>query len=48
MASNSVPSNVYTALAFVALIVLAVGVGYVWFELHAQTGSWNPLAGIDG
>ncbi|MEM6749400.1 MAG: hypothetical protein AAGA57_04300 [Planctomycetota bacterium] len=46
MASSSVRSDVYTALAFVALIILAIGVGYAWFELHAQTGSWNPLAGV--
>jgi len=37
-------NNIFTVLAFVALVTLVVGVGYTWMQLHEMTGSWNPFA----
>ncbi|MHB1157478.1 MAG: hypothetical protein ACYC26_11660 [Phycisphaerales bacterium] len=35
--------NVYTALAIIATLALAVGVGYVWHINTTLTGQGNPM-----
>lgn len=44
MAESNTPSNnIYTVLVFIALVVLLVGVGYVWYRSYQVTGSANPF-----
>lgn len=43
-ASRSTAPNVYTALALIATIALAVGVGYLWYVNTHMTGQSNPMA----
>jgi hypothetical protein len=42
-AKTSSAPNVYTALAIVATIALAIGVGYVWHANTTATGQGNPM-----
>ena len=47
MADGSGPdNNVFTVLAFVALVALVLGVGYTWMRFNAVFGSWNPFTQI--
>ncbi|MEM6458690.1 MAG: hypothetical protein AAF710_04795 [Planctomycetota bacterium] len=42
--NNSGPdNNIFTVLAFVALVTLIIGVGYTWMRLADVTGSLNPF-----
>jgi len=41
--SNSPSNNIYTVLAFIALVVLIAGVIYVWYRSYQVTGSANPF-----
>lgn len=43
MADHGPSNNIFTVLAFVAFLTLAVGVGYTWMRLNEMTGSWNPF-----
>lgn len=43
---RSAPNNVYTALAFIAVLVLLAGVGYVLYR-HSQVFGGNPFAAPD-
>lgn len=40
---NSVPSNIYTILTFVALIALFAGVVYVAIRSGELFDTWNPM-----
>lgn len=44
MAESSSPSsNIYTVLAFIAFLVVLLGVAYVWYRSYQLTGSMNPF-----
>lgn len=36
-------SDIYTALAAIALIVLICGIGYLWYRQYQFTGTYNPI-----
>jgi hypothetical protein len=36
-------NNVFTVLAFIALLILLAGVGYTWFRFNEVFGTWNPF-----
>ena len=47
MADNAGPdNNIFTVLAFVALLTLLVGVGYTWMRFNEVFGTWNPFGKI--